>query len=138
MEGCSIHRGTIGASILQGLTVLIVDDHRDTVDMMLEYLAASGAIVVGAANAKAAPEVTTTHLLDAVLVDLRMPREDGRWFLRELRASQTASANVPVFAVSGERHDRLDPQSGFAGYFVKPVDLEALVSVLSALSRRPH
>jgi len=121
---------------LQGFTVLVVDDHRDTVDMMLEYLAASGAIVLGAANAKAALELTTTHVLDAVLVDLRMPREDGRWLLRELRASQTASANVPVFAVSGERHDRLDPQTGFSGHFVKPVDLDALVSVLAALPRR--
>jgi CheY-like chemotaxis protein len=103
---------------------------------MLEYLTASGAIVLGAANAKAALELTTTHVLDAVLVDLRMPREDGRWLLRELRASQTASANVPVFAVSGERHDRLDPQTGFSGHFVKPVDLDVLVSVLAALPQR--
>jgi len=103
---------------------------------VLEYFAASGATVLGAANARAALELTTTHVHDVVLVDLRMPREDGRRFLRELQASQTASANVPVFAVSSERHDRLDPQSGFSGYFVKPVDRDALVSVLAALPRR--
>jgi DNA-binding response OmpR family regulator len=56
-----------------------------------------------------------------------MPSKDGWWLLRELRASQTPSANIPVLAVSGERHDRPDPTSGFAGYFVKPVDLDRLV-----------
>jgi DNA-binding response OmpR family regulator len=39
-------------------------------------------------------------VLDAVLVDSSMPDEDGRWFLRELRASATASASAAVFAVS--------------------------------------
>jgi hypothetical protein len=55
--------------------------------------------------------------------------------LRELRTSQTPSANIPVFAVSGERHDQPDPTSGFAGYFVKPVDLDRLVATLAALPR---
>jgi hypothetical protein len=46
------------------------------------------------------------------------------------------SVNVPVFAVSGERHDRPDPASGFAGYFLKPMDLDVLVSTLSRAPRR--
>jgi DNA-binding response OmpR family regulator len=71
-----------------------------------------------------------------VVVDLRMPDEDGWWFLRELRASRTPSAHAAVFAVSGERHDRPDPASGFAAYFLKPVDLDLLVAMLSALPRR--
>lgn len=122
---------------LAGLTILVVDDHRDTVDMFREYLIGFGASVIGAGNAKAALAVTETHVLDAVLVDLRMPGENGWWSLRELRSSRTPSANAAVFAVSGERHDRPDPASGFAGYFVKPVDLDALVSTLAGLPRRP-
>jgi two-component system, sensor histidine kinase len=103
---------------------------------MEEYLTACGATVVGAGTAKAALAVAETHVLDAVVVDLRMPGEDGRWLLRELRASRASSANAPVFAVSGERHDRPDPASGFAAYFLKPVDLDVLVAALSALPRR--
>jgi CheY-like chemotaxis protein len=60
---------------LAGLTILVVDDHRDTVDMFREYLIGFGASVIGAGNAKAALAVTETHVLDAVLVDLRMPGE---------------------------------------------------------------
>jgi len=43
-----------------------------------------------------------------------------------------------MFAVSGERHDRPDPASGFAGYVVKPVNLDTLVAALAALPRRPN
>ena len=35
-----------------------------------------------------------------------------------------------MFAISGERHDGLDAASGFAGYFLKPVDLDVLVAEL--------
>jgi PleD family two-component response regulator len=38
----------------QALTVLIVDDHRDTVEMFAEYLTADGATAVGAGSAKTA------------------------------------------------------------------------------------
>lgn len=121
---------------LNGLTVLVVDDHYDTVEMLVEYLRSVGAIVIGIRTAKAAIGYARTARFDAVLVDLRMPREDGWWFLRELRASRTASAQAPVFAMSGERHDDPDPAAGFAGYFFKPVDLDALVTALSALPAR--
>lgn len=121
---------------LDGLTVLVVDDHRDTVEMMQEYLTACGATVLPAFSAKAALVLAKTIAVDAALVDLRMPGEDGRWFLHELRASGTRSANAAVFALSGERHDRLDPISNFAGYFLKPVDLDRLVTTLATLPRR--
>jgi len=121
---------------LQGLSVLIVDDHRDTVDMFEQYLTLFGAQVTGASSAKAALAMLETHTVDAAVVDLRMPGEDGWAFLSQLRASRTASVHAAVFAISGERYDRLDPASGFAGYFFKPVDLDALVAALAALPRR--
>ena len=123
---------------LDGLMILVVDDHRDTVDMLREYLYSAGATVIGADGARAALAFAETHVLDVVLVDLRMPGEDGHWFLRQLRASRTArTAQVPVFAITGERHDLpVDPASGFAGYFLKPIELDALVTRLASLPRR--
>src|SRR5438045_8934657 len=118
--------------------ILVVDDHRDTVDMLREYLYSAGAAVIGADGAKAALAFAETHVVDVVLVDLRMPGEDGHWFLRQLRASRTVrTAEVPVFAITGERHDLPDdPASGFAGYFLKPIDLDALFARLKSLPRR--
>jgi len=123
---------------LDGLMILVIDDHRDTVDVFREYLSSAGATVVGADSARAGLAFAETHVLDVVLVDLRMPDEDGHWFLRQLRASRTVrTPQVPVFAITGERHDLpADPTSGFAGYFLKPIELDALVARLASLSRR--
>ena len=121
---------------LDGLTILVVDDHCDTVDMFQQYLTALGAVVLGAGTANAGLALAETHTFDAALVDLRMPGEDGWWFLRALRASRTASANAPVYAATGERHDRSDSATGFAGYFLKPVNLDLLVSTFAVLPRR--
>jgi len=123
---------------LDRLVILVVDDHRDTIDMLREYLYSAGATVIGADGARAALAFAETHVLDVVLVDIRMPGEDGHWFLRQLRASRTVrTAQVPVFAITGERHDLpVDPASGFAGYFLKPIELDALVTRLALLPRR--
>ena len=122
--------------VLHGLSILVIDDHHDTVDMFQQYLTLCGAQVTGAGSAKAALAVLESHTVDAAVVDLRMLREDGWSFLSQLRASRTASAHAAVFAISGERYDQLDAASGFAGYFLKPVDLDALVAALAALPRR--
>src|SRR2546421_1200013 len=123
---------------LDGLMILAIDDHRDTVDMFREYLSSAGATVIGADSARSGLAFAETHTLDGVLVDLRMPGEDGHWFLRQLRASRTVrTPQVPVFAITGERHDLpADPASGFAGSFLKPIELDALVERLKSLPRR--
>jgi CheY-like chemotaxis protein len=122
---------------LQGLTVLVVDDHYDTVEVLVEYLRLEGAMVLGVRSPKTAMGYAATTRFDAVLVDLRMPDEDGHWLLRELRTSQTPSAQAPVFALTGEQGHEPLRDEGFAGHFVKPVDLNALVAALAALPRRP-
>jgi DNA-binding response OmpR family regulator len=117
--------------------VLVIDDHYDTVEMFVEYLRSVGAIVVGVLSAKTAIAYAMTAGFDAVLVDLRMPGEDGRWFLRELRGSRAPSAQAPVFAVTG-RHDQPATAEGFAASFLKPVDLDTIVATLAALPRVAH
>ena len=120
---------------LQGLTILVIDDHQDTVEMLVEYLRLEGAIAFGVRSARAALTSAAGTRFDAVLVDFRMPDEDGRWFLRALRSSGTPSAKTPVFAVSGDAADAPGEADGFAGFFLKPANLETLVAKLRELSR---
>ena len=122
---------------LQGLTILIADDHRDTTEMFQEYFAALGATAVGAASAIEALTVVAALVIDVALIDLRMPGEDGWWFLRQLRASGTPSADAPVYAVTGWVDGKpRDPGAGFAGFFLKPVDLDVVADALALLPRR--
>jgi CheY-like chemotaxis protein len=120
---------------LHGLTILIVDDHADTIALFVEYLGLMGAKVIGAGLAEAALAVVETQQPDAIITDLRLPGEDGRWLLGRIRALPTPAARIPVYAMSGERRDKLNAIDGFAGYFLKPVDLDTVVAVLSAVAR---
>jgi CheY-like chemotaxis protein len=120
---------------LQGLAILIVDDHADTIALFVEYLGLMGAKVIGAGLAEAALVVVEAQQPDAVITDLRLPGADGRWLLGRIRALPTPMARIPVYAMSGERRARPDAADGFADYFLKPVDLDRVVAVLSALAR---
>jgi hypothetical protein len=65
----------------------------------------------------------------------------GVWdrFTRRLFSSSLQirlARQVPVFAISGERYERPDPNEGFAGFFLKPIELDVLVAALARLRRR--
>jgi two-component system CheB/CheR fusion protein len=65
---------------------------------------------------------------DLILADLGLPGIDGFEFLRRAR-KMPLMAEVPAFAVTGfgsEEDIRRGREAGFAGHFVKPVDLAAL------------
>ena len=60
---------------LHGLTIPVVDDHRDTVDMFREYLPAAGANVLEAGSAKDALSIVETLVIDAAG---RLSHAEGR------------------------------------------------------------
>jgi CheY-like chemotaxis protein len=122
---------TIGA--LSGLSILVVDDHMESLERVVEILQGAGAIAVGVRTANAAIGFATVARFDAVVVDLTT--EDGAWFLQQLGETPTPSRETPVFAISGDRHD-LRHRERFAGYFLKPVNRDALIAGLAALPRR--
>jgi DNA-binding response OmpR family regulator len=66
-----------------------------------------------------------------------MRDQDGWWFLRELRALRNANAKVPVFALSADHNqEQAAVLGGFHAFFLKPVNLDALVAHLAALPRQ--
>ena len=106
---------------------------RSAVDCTATYDACQSNTKVGGAIRCAAPSSTTrlarrtAHPDDA---DADVSAGGG------LRPSRTSSAQATVFAISGERHDGLDGASGSAGFFVRPVDLDAPIAALATLPRR--
>jgi CheY-like chemotaxis protein len=83
---------------LRGMTVMVLDGHRDTVDMLEEYLSACGATVVAAVSAKAALALAEAIVLDAALVDVRCPAKTAGGSCASCAASRTRSANAAVYA----------------------------------------
>ena len=118
---------------LAGVTVLIVEDHEDSRDMLRQIVASTRAKVLSAANGEDAIALLATRPApDLVFCDLVMPRMDGHQFMDWLRR-QPHLARIPVIAVSalGAEADIMKTWSaGFSGHLVKPVDFWTIAAQL--------
>ena len=71
---------------LSGLTLLVVDENDDSLDMLTTLLQACGAGVLQARNAAAAlAYVDTQQHIDVIVSDMSMPRVDGVELVRRVR-----------------------------------------------------
>lgn len=72
---------------------------------------------------------------DLILLDLNMPRMDGRQFLQKIKSDPAlCSLPVVVLTTSDAEADMLDSYDHFAaGYIVKPVDVDAFIKVVRGI-----
>ena len=73
---------------------------------------------------------------DLILLDLNMPRMDGRQFLKNIKADPDLhGVPVVVLTTSDAERDLLDSYDNFAaGFIVKPVEIDAFIKVVRGLS----
>ena len=73
---------------------------------------------------------------DLILLDLNMPRMDGRQFLEKVKAdAELHSIPVVVLTTSDAERDMLYSYDHFAaGYIVKPVDMDNFVKIVRGIS----
>ncbi len=73
-----------------------------------------------------------------VLLDLNMPRMNGREFLKHLRADN-GFTDIPVVVFSTSEYER-DKESCFAlganDFVTKPVDIDAFIAAVKGIERR--
>ena len=74
---------------------------------------------------------------DIILLDLNMPRKDGREVLAEIRADpELTGIPVVILTTSLDEADILNTYDHFAnGYIVKPVDLEQFFTIIKSLKQ---
>lgn len=116
----------------KGVTVLVVEDHEDSRDLLRHILESLGARVLVARNGHEGLGIVARHAPDIVLCDLLMPVMDGFAFLRAVRRHPTAR-RVPVVAVTALGADRdlhETWRAGFDGHLTKPIDYDSILSVL--------
>lgn len=115
--------------------ILVCDDEADVREMLGEYLDRRGFQVSCAANALELREVLGKGGIDAIILDINMPGEDGLSALRALRAD----CDVPVIMLTAtaEVIDRIiGLEMGADDYLGKPVDLRELEARLKTVLRR--
>jgi PAS domain S-box-containing protein len=125
---------------LAGLDILLVEDDRDSRELMQLFLEQSGARVLEADSA--APAFDLLHrpgrrLPDLILSDLAMPEEDGYSLIariRKLPADQ--GGEVPAIALSAfatVESKKRALEAGFHRYATKPFDPDALLATILEL-----
>ena len=107
---------------LEGLQVLLVDDHEDSRLTIAEFLRFHGADVKGVPTVKAALAALRANDFDALVSDIRMPDVTGYNLIQEVRTWPAPKGSIPAVAITAyaefEDRDRA-LQAGFDEYMPK-------------------
>jgi PAS domain S-box-containing protein len=115
---------------------LVVDDSRDAADSLALLLERFGADVRTATDGRAALEKLDSYRPSVMLLDIGMPGMDGLEVARRVR-QRSDSRDLTVIALSGWGQDddrRRSREAGVDYHMVKPVDLDELGRLLTALA----
>jgi PAS domain S-box-containing protein len=125
---------------LDGLRVLIVDDDRDTLEMLQFILQGQGATVMTASSTAEAMRSLDTCPPDVLVSDIAMPEQDGYALIAQVRSrSRETGGEVPAIALTAyaRSEDRVRAlTAGFQTYVVKPVEPGEFVAVIASLMKR--
>ena len=122
-------------------TILIVEDNVSNFVLMARLLGFMGIRCEWKTSGFEVVEYADTlDHVDLILMDIRLPYEDGYEALRKLRAEQTLR-EIPVLAVtayaSDEQMERAR-KAGFDGFIGKPLDPDRFPEqIRKALDRQP-
>jgi len=119
----------------QEITILVVDDDREIVDVIGIYLTQEGYKVLKAHDGFGALDVLAQHDVQLIIMDVMMPKLDGIRTTLKLREQK----NIPIIIISAKSEDAdkiLGLNVGADDYVTKPFNpLELLARVKSQLRR---
>ena len=120
---------------LDGVHVLVVDDHADARQLLKSLIEQRGGRVVDADSASAALAVLGTTTPEVLIADLAMPEMDGFGLIGQVRLTHP---QMPAIALTAharpEDRDRAIA-AGYSVHFAKPFDVQALVATIRDLAR---
>jgi PAS domain S-box-containing protein len=125
---------------LEGVRVLVVDDERDSRDLIATVLERQGARVVAVGSAPEALAAIAREVPDVLVSDIEMPEQSGYDLLRQVRelpadhGGRLPAAALTAYASAQDRMKAL--LSGFQLHVAKPVPPGELVAVVASLAGR--
>jgi DNA-binding response OmpR family regulator len=115
--------------------ILAVDDDPSVRKMIADYLGDNEMRVTTLVSGREIAETMQREAIDLVVLDLRLPGEDGMEIARRLRAE----SHVPIIMLTG-RKDEADRVMGLElgadNYLTKPFSPRELLARIRALLRR--
>jgi DNA-binding response OmpR family regulator len=120
---------------LQGVSILVVEDAPDVLDVFTTLLRLEGADAVGAANGVDALAVARTHCFDVAVIDLGLPDIPGEVLIRALMAAARNPLTVVVITGAHEPSVTRAREAGASAIFVKPCEWGHVLTYLNGLHR---
>ncbi|WP_284204812.1 response regulator [Psychromonas marina] len=118
-------------------TVLIVEDNNSLLLLYKAYLIKNYHVVT-ALNGYQALEILSTHHIDIVLSDIRMPQMNGL-SLRKKINQQSGSELIPFVFLTSQDDEMVQEQAaqlGIDDYLIKPVQKAQLINVIKRILGR--
>ena len=122
----------------RALRILVADDDADGREAMSCFLESEGHSVIAAGDGTSAVSAALEHRPDVAILDIGMPGLDGYQVAERLREA-AGEPPVVLIALSGLGQDediRRAADAGFDRHFTKPVDIPALMKLLSEVAGR--
>jgi len=110
--------------------VIIVDDDRDTREMLTMALDLEGFEVSQAANGLRLISAMHVDRPDVILLDVMMSWIDGFELCRAIKKNETF-ADIPVVFISARKSledEAVGREAGAVDYFAKPLDVDRLIA----------
>ena len=117
-------------------SILLVDDETVITDNLAPFLSRSGFSVPGACNGEEALPHVRVSQPDLLVLDVLMPRLDGREVLRQLRQSGNWTPIILLTQVGEASERAMALEEGADDYLNKPFDPHELVARIRAVLRR--
>jgi DNA-binding response OmpR family regulator len=116
--------------------ILLVDDERDITENLASFLTRSGFEVEVAGDGQEALSIVDQVELDLIVLDVLMPKVDGREVLRTIRQAGNWTPIILLTQVGEASERAMALEEGADDYLNKPFDPMELVARIRAVVRR--
>jgi len=117
-------------------TILLADDDPTIADSLAPFLERAGFHVLVVSDGMSALDKAQKHHPDLIILDVLMPRMDGRETLRRLRKSKVWTPTILLTQVGEASERALALEEGADDYLNKPFDPHELLARVRAVLRR--
>lgn len=119
------------------MRILVVEDNRDILANVLDYLALKGYSVDCAQDGLSGLHLAATEHYDLIVLDIMLPGMDGYQLCKRLREDARRDTPIIMLTARDALDDRLQGlNAGADDYLLKPFALSELVARIEAILRR--
>ena len=133
---CADEGNQLEAAPLQGVRILLAEDHPVNRRVVELILGAAGASLTSVENGADAVNAATCETFDLILMDMQMPVMDGLTAIAQIRALEATGAfeTTPIYVLSANAMPEdiaMSMAAGADGHISKPIEATRLLDQVS-------